>query len=178
MKIYKLIFKGEIVYVGKTKLSLKKRKSSGYGKNVPFFKECDIELIEETDDDSRERFWISYYLSMGCPLLNKFKGNGFDKKLYYEDNKEYYENWREEHRECMKEYAKDYYEKNKDEIKEYRKNYYMNNLDSIKEYGKEYYEENKEKIKDKQKEYKEKNKEKLKEYRREYYRKKKSQNEF
>jgi hypothetical protein len=88
MKIYKLVKDGEVVYVGRTKLSLSRRKSSGfYNIDSSFVKECEIELIEETDDKSRERFWIDYYLSIGCGLLNKRNGDFKDYHHQYEERK-------------------------------------------------------------------------------------------
>jgi hypothetical protein len=146
------------VYIGKTKLELDKRKRCGYGKNVPFYQECEIELIEVTDDVSRERYWIEYYLSIDAPLLNILKGNGLDR--YLENQK-----WRKENKEKVLEYYRSYYQKNKDKYKN-------KSIDKEKdrEYRKKYYEENKENILKRQLEYQEENKEKLKEYRRNYYR--------
>lgn len=167
IKIYKLIFKGEVVYIGQTKLTLKKRKGSGYKKNVPFYKNCAIELIEETDDISRERFWIDYYLSIGAPLLNIKLGNGFDYSLY---NKNYYEKNKESISNYQKKYSKDYYKKNKDKLDNYTKEYKEKNKERISDYQKDYYKKNKDKIDNYSKEYNEKNKEALKEYRRNYYR--------
>ena len=152
-KIYKLIHNGEIVYVGQTKRRLlSHRKCRGYGNTIPFYKDCLIELIEETDDVSREKYWIDKLRSEGHPLLNKRDGDtGLDLKEY---QKEHYQ----KNKEKIKEYNKEYKEKNKEYEREYQK-----------EYQKEYYEKNKEKIK----EYNEKNKEKMKEYFKEYYLKRK-----
>lgn len=166
-KIYKLIFNGCVVYIGQTKLSLKRRKGSGYGKYVPFYRECEIELIEETNDVSRERYWIEYYLSQGCPLLNILKGDGLDpneaRRNFIDRNKDYFKNYSEN-------YSKKYYEENKEKIILKSKKYYEENIEKRRLYNKKYYEENKEIIDVKSKEYNEKNKEKLKEYRRKYYR--------
>lgn len=165
-KIYKLILEGKVVYVGRTKMTLKKRKSGGYGKNTEILKESFIELIEETDDISRERYWINHYKDLGYELLNFEKGDGLDykqyRKQYYEKNKEYF-------KEYQKEYYKGYYENNKDSKREY----YEKNKERIKEYRKEYdreyYEKNKENVVKQQLEYQKKNEEKIKEYRRQYY---------
>lgn len=73
-KIYKLVYKGEIVYIGQTKHTLKHRFSTGYT-SIPFYKDCSIELIEETSDVSREDHWINFYLERGIKLLNKRSGN-------------------------------------------------------------------------------------------------------
>ena len=58
-KIYKLVHAGKIVYIGCTTQELKRRKSNGYRSNEAvnsIRKECEIELIEETDmrDDKEE----------------------------------------------------------------------------------------------------------------------------
>jgi hypothetical protein len=148
IKIYKLIYNNEIVYVGQTKQKLNRRKGMGYGKNEQLdmiSKKCSIELIEETDDISRERYWIDLLRSEGHPLLNKRGGDGLDKK----------------------EYRKEYREKNKEEIKEYQNEY------ALRENRKEYVKEWREKNKEYNKEWREKNKEKIKEYFKEYYLKKK-----
>ena len=88
MKIYKLVKDSEVVYVGRTKLTLSRRKSSGfYNLDQDFIRECQIELIEETDDRSRERYWIDYYLSIGCKLLNKRNGDYKDYHHQYDDKK-------------------------------------------------------------------------------------------
>jgi hypothetical protein len=88
MKIYKLVKDSEVVYVGRTKLSLSRRKSSGfYNLDQDFVRECEIQLIEETDDRSRERYWIDYYLSIGCKLLNKRNGDYKDYQQHYEEIK-------------------------------------------------------------------------------------------
>jgi len=168
IKIYKLTFKDEVVYIGQTKRKLYKRKCNGYD-NIPFYKECKIELIEETDDESRERYWIKFYLDLGAPLLNIRLGNGFDtkeyNKNYREKNKGYYVNY-------LRDYSKKYYEENKEKVLESIKNYKKENKENIIKYSKDYYEENKEKMNDYAKKYNEENKERLKEYRREYYKNK------
>jgi hypothetical protein len=173
-KIYRLLFRGEIVYIGKTKLSLKKRKNMGYGKNVQFYKECEIELIEETDDESRERFWIEHYLSIGAPLLNIKKGNGLDyerqRKEWLDKNPDYIKDWLGKN----PDYYKQWYEENKEQVLLKRREYYEENKEYCKNYNKEYYEKNKDKMNDYSKKYNEENKERLKEYRRNYYKNKKS----
>ena len=123
IKIYKLIHNEQIVYVGQTKQKyLSTRKAKGYGKTVPFYRECKIELIEETDDVSRERYWIERLRSEGHQLLNKQEGNGVsDYKEYYkeynkewiENNKEYHKEWRNNNKERNKVRNKKYREKNK-----------------------------------------------------------------
>lgn len=113
-KIYKLIHNGEVVYIGRTKCSLIRRKGAGYKSNIKLqeiYKECDIELIEETDDVSRERYWIAYYRNNGCDLLNTKNGDGLDVKLYY---KEY---WVVNKKQKV-EYDREYRDKNRDVLRE------------------------------------------------------------
>jgi hypothetical protein len=97
------------------------------------------------------------------------------KKGYYYDNheeqlrinkisndkyKEYFQKWREEHRQESKEYAKEHYANNREKALEYRRDnynpekartynqeYYKNNSHDIKIYGVEYYKNNKINIK-------------------------------
>jgi hypothetical protein len=111
IKIYKLIHNAQIVYVGQTKLKyLSMRKASGYGNTIPFFKECKIELIEETTDISRERYWIERLNIEGHPLLNKLKGDGLNKLEY---DKEYSREYRRKNKEKKREYHREYYKKKK-----------------------------------------------------------------
>ena len=84
LKIYKLIYNGEVIYVGLTKLTLNRRKSSAnYSVPKEIYKLSKIELIEETDDKGRERFWIEHYLKLGAPLMNKSNGDFSNKKQAY-----------------------------------------------------------------------------------------------
>jgi hypothetical protein len=119
-KIYKLTINNEIVYIGRTKSSLEKRKSSGYGKITELLKNSKIDLIEETDDLSRERYWIKFYRDLGFNLLNTCSGDGLNMKEYSkkfrQGNKDYYSAYRIK-----------YYEDNKDYFKEYRRQYYLKN---------------------------------------------------
>ena len=111
-KIYKLIWNGKIVYVGKTSLSLSRRKSGSYkGTCVEHIhKECSIELIEETDDVARERYWIDFYRN---DVLNVLDGDGIDKKVYLKEwelqNKKKREDYREERKDIKKEYDRQRY---------------------------------------------------------------------
>jgi len=105
-KIYKMIHNGVVVYIGSTTLALGRRWQIGYkhNKNLhPIHTECIMELIEETDDVSRESYWIDYYKDT---VLNIISGKtGKEKKQ-----------WR-------KDYYKEYYQKNKESYKEkYQKN--------------------------------------------------------
>lgn len=133
-KIYKLIYNGEVIYIGKTKNTLKIRFSQKYPKiPIEIKKQSSIELIEETDDISRERFWIKYYIDLGYKLYNILKGDGLDIKEYRENNKEY-----------RIKYLKDWRENNK----EYDYNRYHNNIEHIREIRKLYREKNREKIRE------------------------------
>ena len=118
-KIYKLIYNGNVVYVGRTKSTLTKRKNWGYkGCGVEHIaKECSIELIEETDDISKEKYWIEHY---GIDnLLNNVNGNtGMSKKesalIYKAKNKERLIEYRKNrYAENREKYIADYYSKKK-----------------------------------------------------------------
>lgn len=140
-KIYKLVYYEEVIYVGKTELRLLcMRKAVGYPLiPIEVKQESFIELIEETDDITREDYWITYYRDLGCNLYNKIRGSGvYNKK---ERSKEYYEN--------NKQTSKEYYEKNKDKIKDRQKEFRKNNKEKVKIYEKRYRDNNKEKIKEK-----------------------------
>ena len=163
-KIYKLIYKGEVCYVGRTKGSLHKRKSAGYrrccgGKLEPIRRDCTIELIEETTDVSRERWWINYYRDLGEPLLNINAGEGFDS---YEN----YKIWRKNNEEHYRNYAKEYYQKNKEARRQYNRDNYKHNA----VYSKKYYEENKETMDKSSIQYKKDNKDSWNIYQRIYKR--------
>jgi hypothetical protein len=118
-KIYKLIHNSVVVYVGRTTLELGRRKAGGYSNNASIqaiYKECEIELIEETNDVSRERYWIENYKDT---LLNIKRG---DTGLYRE---EYRKEWEEANKEHRKEQMKEYYEVNKEKKKEYDRERYQ-----------------------------------------------------
>lgn len=109
-KIYKRVLNDEIVYIGSTSLSLKQRKTKGYGKLSKILKNASIVLIEETDDKHREDFWIDYYRSMGCELFNTNKAVA---------DKDYYRKYREDNKEYLLKYRREYY-------REYRKRKKLN----------------------------------------------------
>jgi hypothetical protein len=137
-KIYKIVDQdNKIVYIGSTTISLSQRKAiHNYQNKISGINYCKIQLIEKTNDKTREDFWISYFRSTGCSLLNKNKAtrNKLDDKLYYKnyhlENKEHRLNnvkiWRENNSEKVKNYL----EINKDKIQEYQqayqKEYYKN----------------------------------------------------
>jgi hypothetical protein len=132
-KIYKLIYNGEVVYVGKTTQTLEDRKHGGYGKNPELqkiYKKCDIVEIEKTNDVSREQYWIDEF-SKSYNLLNKRKGDiGLSKlesiKYHNDKAKDYRKDYYDKNKELILEKTKEYREKNKEKIKEYMKNYYQN----------------------------------------------------
>lgn len=109
-KIYKLIHNDNVVYIGRTKSTLAKRKGWGY-KNSPISsiaKECSIKLIEETDDILRETYWIEYYGIES--LMNVRKGEvGLNKK-------EYQDIYREENKDKLIEFRKEKYNLNRDKF--------------------------------------------------------------
>ena len=151
-KIYKIIDNtNSNVYIGRTRRTLKVRlrehKNSQKCSSVDIIKNGDyrIELIEETHDKMRERYWI---LNTEC--INKAIP-GRTKIEWLEDNtdkiKEYQREYRGDNKEKTKDYNKEYYEDNKEKNKEYREK----NKDHIANYNKEYNEKNK----DKRKEYNE-----------------------
>ena len=84
MKIYKLIYNNEVIYIGKTKQKyLSSCKSSGYP-NIPsdISKKSIAELIEETDDIERYNYWIDYYKEFSN-LYNIYKtdeGKKYNRK--------------------------------------------------------------------------------------------------
>lgn len=74
-KIYALTYNNVVCYIGQTTLSLSRR-FNGEHYNIPYDKKnMNIFLIEETDDVSRESFWINKFKSSGYNLLNKRGGN-------------------------------------------------------------------------------------------------------
>jgi hypothetical protein len=121
--IYKLIYNNTVIYVGITKNTLEKRKSCGYTyipKNI--VKASKIELIERTNDWSKENYWIEYYKSLGYNLYNKRKGlGGYNNNNYQKENfrqgkcyydkyfKEYWAKYRQ--KESWKKYMADYYQR-------------------------------------------------------------------
>lgn len=126
-KVYRIINeKNEVIYIGITKQSLKRRLSSGY-KFIPKqeLRKSSIEEIEETSDYARERYWINYYKSIGCNLYNIQDGCGYDKNQWHKDNfqrmydsyySEYWKVYKKENREKYNEYMRNYmrgYSKNR-----------------------------------------------------------------
>lgn len=141
-KIYKLEYNGSVVYIGKTTMQLKKRKYAGY-EFIPFWRECEIILIEETEVIGREHYWVNYYKELGCELYNIKDGDkGLSKSEY---QKEYYIDNKEHHNSMNKKYYND----NKESIIIRHSKYYEDNREYYKEYRKKWYEKNKVKLKEK-----------------------------
>jgi hypothetical protein len=134
IKIYKLIYKGEIIYVGKTKLTLKRRKGSlNYSVPDDIYKESIIELIEETKDVSRERHWIDLYRDSGINLMNKRGGDHNDDTKY-----EYIKSKLQKKKE-----DRDFKKKTDEEHKEMRRLYRINNREKINEKRRQNYRDGK-----------------------------------
>jgi hypothetical protein len=165
--IYKLVHpKFGVVYVGKTKQTLKGRRRSGYKANPSvnsIIDECDMVEIERTDNASRESYWTDYYGIEN--LMNKRRGDGVDKNQY---QKEYRKDYYSKNKEILIEKQKDYQNQNADKIKEYRKEYELKNADKIRERQKEYMKEYRIRTKEKRKEYLAKNADKIRERHTEY----------
>ena len=126
LKIYKIIdnTNGNI-YIGKTENTLKQRlavhKIDKNCSSTEIIKNGDyrMELIEETQDKTRERYWIE-----NTQCINKQIPGRTDKE-YYEDNKE-----------SILKQRKEYSKNNKDKIKKHQSEYRENNKDKTKEYKK------------------------------------------
>jgi hypothetical protein len=118
IKIYRIVdnTNGNI-YIGKTKGQLNQRlwehkgdfNRGKYCSSQEILKNGDykIELIEETHDENRERYWI-----INTECVNKIIP-GRTRKEHYQDNKN-----------LFIKYNKKYYENNKDILKEKKKNIY------------------------------------------------------
>jgi len=123
IKIYKIIdnTNGNI-YIGKTTQTLKERLSNH--KNITtcmsreIIKNGDykIELIEETEDDTRERYWIE-----NTDCINKYIPGRTDKE------------WNEVNKDKMIAYKEKYYSNNKELCKNRAKEYYHNNIERLSE---------------------------------------------
>ena len=141
IKIYKLEIEGEVIYIGKTKLTLKRRKgSANYSVPTDIYKASTISLIEETEDVSRERFWIEHYTQIGCKLYNKRNGD------HNQHTKE----------EQQKKRSLQYYHKNKDLILKKNKTYYQANKERIIKRQIEYNTKNKDAHNERQRNWKQK----------------------
>jgi len=125
-KIYKIIDNtNSNVYIGQTRRTLKVRlaehKNSQKCRSRDIIKNGDyrIELIEETDDKSRERWWIE---DTDCVNIST---PGRTNKEYYQNNKDKIKEYNKDNKEKKKDYNKEYREKNKEKQKEYDKPRYI-----------------------------------------------------
>ena len=138
-KIYKIIDNtNDNVYIGQTRRTLNQRlrehKNSQNCSSRDIIENGDyrIELIEQTNDKSRERYWVE-----NNECINKNIPGRTDKE------------WREDNTEKIKEYNKEYHEDNKDHLANYHKEWREENKDHLANYHKEYREKNQEKNKEK-----------------------------
>lgn len=132
IKIYKLVYDDKIIYVGLTTLPLYRRKgSANYSVPKEIYKQSKIELIEETTEKNRERFWIEHYLSLGEPLLNKRNGDYSTKDEAYKDKLS-------KMREAYK-LKSTFKPKSQDEKKAYRRKWYKDNKERLNQKRREKY---------------------------------------
>ena len=124
LKIYRIVdnTNGNI-YIGKTENTLKQRlkrhkiDKDCVSREIIKNEDYKIELIEETEDETRERYWI---LNTDCINHNI---PGRTQKEWYADNREH-----------LNQYRKERYQDNRDIILNKQKEYYENNKDKRKEY--------------------------------------------
>ena len=141
-----MVYNGEVVYIGQTKTSLQRRKWAGYRGTVisEIANECDMILIEETDDVSRERYWIEFHKDT---IWNISKGDtGLTKK-------ELKIKWISENKDKINQKQRERLENNKDEINRKRREWYANNKEKIKEREKQRRKLNKDEINRKKREW-------------------------
>jgi hypothetical protein len=116
LKIYKIIDNTNgNVYIGKTKQKYLSSRLSVHRSGAKNCRSCSsyeiikngdykIELIEETEDDSRERYWVENTVCVNKNIPGR----------------------------TGKEWGKEYYKVNKEEIKKYKKVYRKDNKEKIK----------------------------------------------
>jgi len=99
-RVYHLLSKsGDIIYVGITTKTLRKRLYGGYSwLDIEDYK---MILIEETDDHTRERFWIDKYTEQGYKLYNSQMPTDIERGTIKVDDSR-----KEYHREYGKKYRK------------------------------------------------------------------------
>ena len=125
MKIYKIIdnTNGNI-YIGKTTQTLNKRLAQHkshkncMSRRILVNGDYKIELIEETDDKSRERYWIENTDCINIMVPGRTHKEWYlkNKERLSEDRKEYYQ----VNREKKLEYERKKYENNKEKIRNYQ----------------------------------------------------------
>ena len=127
-RVYALQDGLDIVYVGITQDTLQNRWKSGWKhtkKNKYLKKNCTMYLLEETDDRTREHFYIQIFTELGHPLIN-IKGKTKPKPKNHMNDK-------------TKDYMKSYYETNKEKCRELMKNYQQTHKEEQRAYRREYY---------------------------------------
>jgi hypothetical protein len=143
-KIYKIVdnTNGNI-YIGLTIQTLKER-LRGHVRHLDcvsrdIIKNGDykIELIEETEDKSRERYWV-----INTECINRSIPGRRDKE-YREDNKEKLKQYLKDNKDYIKLQRTGYYNRTKEERIKKSRNYYNENREEISNKNKEKYQENK-----------------------------------
>jgi hypothetical protein len=101
-RVYHLLSKsGDIIYVGITTNTLRKRLSGGY--TWLDIEEYDMELIEETEDPTRERYWIEKYTEQGYKLYNSHIPSDIERGyIKANSRKEYQKEYDKKYREYVK----------------------------------------------------------------------------
>ena len=128
LKIYRIVDNtNDNIYIGQTKQKylcqrLAEHKSHKNCSSREILKNGDyrMELIEETDDPTRERYWVE-----NTECINRIIP-GRTRKEHYENNRDIILNKKKEYYENNKDKTKEYYENNKDKKKQYKK--YINSM--------------------------------------------------
>lgn len=142
--IYKLVHNNKVVYVGRTKMTLERRRGVGYRWNKELqsiLNECSMELLETTEDKNREKYWIKYHRDIGCKLFNQealYNNKEYCRK-YYGDNKDYFKKWQQENKDKIKISNKKSHEKNRENFLLGKKIWREKNREHIREKRREYY---------------------------------------
>ena len=136
-KIYKIADNTtDDVYIGITKNRLCQRVASHkYNRRTTATQILDrgdyeIELIEETDDKTRERYWIENTentVNKNIPCRTKEESQLFQRnysKENYKLNPDYQKEYQRNYRKNNPSYQKIYREKHKEKASEYQKEYY------------------------------------------------------
>jgi len=143
-KIYKIVdnTNGNI-YIGLTIQTLKERLRGHVrhldcvSRDIIKNENYKIELIEETTDKSRERYWIE-----NTECINRSIPGRTDKE-YREDTKEKRKQYLKDNKDYIKLQRADYSIKNKEELNKKSKNHYDKNREEISKRNKEKYQKNK-----------------------------------
>ncbi len=126
-------------YKTEIKNDLHKRKINEFIRsNNINFNEIIFEVLLECDTDIHlqiEQSFIDKFKSINEGLNNNMSFNPDTKKIWYENNKDYWIKYRLDNKEKLQEKYKKYYQENTD----YFRNYYNENKENIKELHKNYY---------------------------------------